>query len=63
MTNFVMLRTTRPGKEVAEQLKEKGILVASGYPGFEYYIRVSLGSPQDMMEFWRAWDAFMPHGM
>jgi histidinol-phosphate aminotransferase len=63
VTNFVMLKTTRPGKEVAEQLREKGILVASGYPGFEYYIRVSLGSPQDMTEFWRALDTFMPQGM
>jgi histidinol-phosphate aminotransferase len=63
VTNFVMLRTPRPGTEVAGQLKEKGILVASGYPGFDDYIRVSLGSPQDMTEFWRAWDAFMSHGM
>lgn len=63
VTNFVMLKTTRPGNEVAEQLEEKGILVASGYPGFDNYIRVSLGLPQDMTEFWRAWDAFMPHGM
>jgi histidinol-phosphate aminotransferase len=63
VTNFVMLKTPRPGTEVAEQLKEKGILVASGYSGFDYYIRVSLGSPRDMTEFWRAWDAFMPHGM
>jgi histidinol-phosphate aminotransferase len=63
VTNFVMLKTASLGTEVAEQLKENGILVASTYPGFEYYIRVSLGLPQDMKEFWRAWDAFMPHGM
>ncbi len=63
VTNFVMLKTSRLGAQVAEQLREKGILVASGYPGFEYYIRVSLGLPQDMTEFWRAWDAFMSHGM
>lgn len=63
VTNFVMLKTALPATEVAEQLKSKGVLVASGYPNFEYYIRVSLGSPQDMAEFWRAWDAFMPHGM
>jgi len=63
VTNFVMLRTAIPGKEVAEQLKEKGILVATGYPGFDNYIRVSLGLPQEMKEFWRAWDALMPHGM
>ena len=63
VTNFVMLKTSRLGAEVAEQLREEGILVASGYLDFEYYIRVSLGSPQDMPEFWRAWDAFMVHGM
>ncbi|HKV64739.1 MAG TPA: histidinol-phosphate transaminase [Candidatus Acidoferrum sp.] len=63
VTNFVMLRTPRPGTEVAEQLEEKGVLVASGYSGFDNYVRVSLGTPQDMAEFWRAWDAFMPHGM
>jgi histidinol-phosphate aminotransferase len=63
VTNFVMLKSSRLGTEVAEQLREKGILVASGYPSFESYIRVSLGSPQDMTEFWRAWDAFMSHGM
>jgi histidinol-phosphate aminotransferase len=63
VTNFVMLRTARLGTEVAEQLKSKGVLVASGYPSLEYCIRVSLGSPQDMAEFWRAGDAFMPHGM
>jgi histidinol-phosphate aminotransferase len=63
VTNFVMLKTTRLGTEVGQQLKEKGILVASGYPGFASYIRVSLGLPQDMTEFWRAWDAFVSHGM
>jgi len=63
VTNFVMLKTTRPGKEVAEQLKENGILVVVGYPGFDDYIRISLGSPRDMTEFWRSWDAFMPHAM
>jgi histidinol-phosphate aminotransferase len=63
VTNFVMLKTTCLGTEVAAQLQEKGILVASGYASFDHYIRVSLGLPQDMTEFWRAWDAFMPHGM
>ena len=63
MTNFVMLKTAMSGKQVAEHLKEKGILVAMEYPGFDNYIRVSLGLPGDMKEFWHAWDASMPHGM
>jgi histidinol-phosphate aminotransferase len=63
VTNFVMLKTAMSGKQVAEHLKEKGILVAMEYPGFDNYIRVSLGLPGDMKEFWHAWDASMPHGM
>jgi histidinol-phosphate aminotransferase len=63
VSNFVMLKTTRLGTDVAKELQGKGVLVASGYAGFENYIRVSLGLPQDMAEFWRAWDTFMPHGM
>jgi histidinol-phosphate aminotransferase len=63
VTNFVMLKTTLLGTEVAEQLQAKGIFVASGFPGFESYIRISLGLPREMTEFWRAWDALMPHRM
>ena len=60
-TNFVLLAADRPGKEVAELLSAKGVLVGAGYPSFENYIRVSLGLPEDMQAFWRAWDASMPH--
>jgi histidinol-phosphate aminotransferase len=60
-TNFVLLATGRPGTEVAGLLRSHQVLVACGYPYFENYIRVSLGLPQDMTAFWRAWDASMPH--
>jgi histidinol-phosphate aminotransferase len=60
-TNFVLLATGRPGTEVAELMRSHQVLVTSGYPHFENYIRVSLGLPQDMKSFWRAWDASMPH--
>lgn len=60
-TNFVLMRTGSPGKEVGEMLRGKGVLVSSGFASFEKYIRVSLGLPDDMEAFWRAWDALMPH--
>jgi len=60
-TNFVLLAADRPGKEVAELLRSHQVLVPSGYPHFQNYIRVSLGLPHDMKAFWRAWDASMPH--
>jgi histidinol-phosphate aminotransferase len=60
-TNFVLIRTGTSGKEVAESLRAKGVLVSAGYPSFEKHIRVSLGLPEEMQAFWRAWDASMPH--
>ena len=60
-TNFVLMRTGSTGKEVAEMLRAKGVLVGFGFAAFEKHIRVSLGLPEDMEAFWRAWDALMPH--
>ena len=60
-TNFVLLAAGRSGKEVAELLRSRQVLVTAGYPYFENYIRVSLGLRHEMEAFWRAWDASMPH--
>jgi histidinol-phosphate aminotransferase len=60
-TNFVLMRTGDSGKDVADQLRTKGILVSAGYPAFEKHIRVSLGRPDHMQAFWRVWDDIMPH--
>lgn len=62
-TNFVMLNSERPAAEVAERLKKSGVLVAAPFPPFDTYIRVSLGTSADMLEFWRAWDALPDHKM
>jgi histidinol-phosphate aminotransferase len=60
-TNFVLLATGRSGKEVVDLLSPKGVLVAAGFSSFERCIRVSLGLPEEMLAFWRAWDDSMPH--
>ena len=60
-TNFVLMRTGSSGKEAVEMLRNRGVLVSAGYPGFEKHIRVSLGSREDMEAFWRVWDVLMPH--
>jgi histidinol-phosphate/aromatic aminotransferase/cobyric acid decarboxylase-like protein len=51
--NFFMVHTGGPAAEVVEHLANHGILV--GGP-FDTAIRVSLGRPDDMRQFWRAWD-------
>ena len=64
-TNFVMLNSGRPAAPTVQHLRKHNILVPPPFAGFEHYIRVSLGTPEDMRAFWRVWD-LMPgggHGM
>ena len=50
-----------PAVEVVEHFRKHRILVSGPVPAFEQYIRVSLGTPAEMREFWRVWD-LMPGG-
>jgi histidinol-phosphate aminotransferase len=61
LTNFVMLHTGRPAVGVVEHLGKHGILVPGPVPAFDTYIRVSMGTPAEMREFWRVWD-LLPGG-
>jgi histidinol-phosphate aminotransferase len=55
-TNFVLLDTERPAAAVVERFKKNGILLAEPFPGFEQHVRVSIGTPAEMREFWSIWD-------
>jgi histidinol-phosphate aminotransferase len=57
--NFFMVNTGGPAREVVEHCATHGILV--GGP-FDTAIRVSLGTPDDMRAFWRAWDLMPGRG-
>jgi histidinol-phosphate aminotransferase len=59
-TNFVMLNASRPVDEVLTHLKKNNILVAPRIPTLDNYIRVSLGTPTEMLEFWRVWNLLPP---
>ena len=54
--NFVMMETGRPVKRVIEQFKQRHILIGRPFPPMDTYARISLSTPEDMREFWRAWD-------
>jgi histidinol-phosphate aminotransferase len=60
--NFVMLNAGRPTVEVIEHFKKNGVLVARRFPPLDTCVRVSLGTPPEMTEFWRVWD-LMPEKM
>jgi len=59
--NFVLLNPLRPVSEVIPHLEKNNVLVAPPIPAMEKYIRVSLGTPAEMQEFWRVWD-LLPAG-
>jgi hypothetical protein len=50
----------RPPEQVIEHLKKNNVLVGPRIPAMDKYIRVSLGTPRDMHEFWRVWDLMPP---
>jgi histidinol-phosphate/aromatic aminotransferase/cobyric acid decarboxylase-like protein len=46
-----------------EHLKKNNVLVDAPIPLMDKYIRVSLGTPAEMQEFWRIWDLMAHHPM
>jgi histidinol-phosphate aminotransferase len=55
-TNFVMLKTERHGSGVIEHFSKNNIQLGAPVPAMVTYVRVSLGTPTEMKEFWRVWD-------
>ena len=60
--NFVTLDPLRLSELVLAHLKIHNILVAPVIPPMSKYIRVSLGTPDEMREFWRVMDSLPPTG-
>ena len=60
-TNFFMVNTGIAAAQVVAHFKQHDVLVAGPVSDFEKHIRVSLGTPVDMQQFWAVWDR-MPGG-
>jgi len=64
LTNFAMLNTGRPNNpDVVAHLAKNNILVGPLVPSMPKYIRVSLGTPEEMIEFWRVMELLPGHPM
>ena len=61
--NFVMLNTERSGAQVIGHFAKHGVLLPASFPAFEKHVRVSLGRPEEMQQFWRVWDLMPMHRM
>jgi histidinol-phosphate aminotransferase len=55
-TNFVMLKVAHSATDVVQHFRKHAILIGPVFPGFEKYVRVSMGTADQMNEFWRVWD-------
>jgi histidinol-phosphate aminotransferase len=56
LANFVMVNTGGPAVEIIDHFRKHNVLIPPSMPGFDTYVRVSLGTQADMQEFWRVWD-------
>ncbi|HZR31433.1 MAG TPA: aminotransferase class I/II-fold pyridoxal phosphate-dependent enzyme [Terriglobales bacterium] len=55
-TNFVMMETHRPAREVIEHFRNNNVWIGRPFPAFPTHARVSFGTPDEMQAFWRVWD-------
>jgi histidinol-phosphate aminotransferase len=62
-TNFVLLDTLRKASDVVAHFESHGIQIAGPFQSFERHVRVSIGTPDAMREFWRVWDIKYKHAM
>jgi len=56
LANFVMVNSGGPGTEVIEHFRRHNVTIGPPIAGFDKSVRVSLGTPVEMAEFWRVWD-------
>jgi histidinol-phosphate aminotransferase len=59
-TNFTLLKLDHPIDEVIAHFRENAIFVGPRFPHLDAYLRVSIGRPEEIHEFWRVWD-MLPH--
>lgn len=62
-TNFVMVNTERQIGDVGQHFRKHNILLPRPDAPLDQYIRISLGTPAEMREFWRVWDLMPAHTM
>ena len=53
-TNFFMMKTGRPVREVRAQFRERGVAVGRPFPPMLDYLRVSIGNENEMARFMTA---------
>ena len=62
-TNFFMVRTGRPTAEVRAEFRKHDVAVGRDFPPMLDWLRVSIGTEDEMKRFMTAWNQIFPDGM
>ncbi len=62
-TNFFMVHTGRPASEVRAEFRKHDVAVGRDFPPMLDYLRVSIGTEEEMKRFLTAWNQIFPDGM
>ncbi len=54
--NFIMMPASRPAQPVIDYFRKQNIIIGRKFPPMDNYVRISLGKPEEMSQFWRVWD-------
>lgn len=55
-TNFVMMNASRPAPAVIGFFRKQNIEIGRKFPPMDNYVRISLGKPEEMRQFWQVWE-------
>jgi histidinol-phosphate aminotransferase len=61
--NFVCLNVMRLAGEIVEHYRKNNFVLAPQIPSMPTYLRISLGTPEEMMTFWKTYDLLGSHPM
>lgn len=56
--NFMMFDSGRPVRQAIDFFSKQHVKIGRPFPPYDTYLRISLGMPQEMDAFWRAWDQY-----
>jgi histidinol-phosphate aminotransferase len=54
--NFIMMNASRPNQAVIDYFRTRKIEIGRKFPPMDNYVRISLGKPDEMRQFWQVWD-------
>lgn len=51
VSNKIMIRTAKPGRETAAAMRERKVIIGRSWPSWPNHVRVTLGTPEEMAKF------------